>query len=427
MKTILNLLKNSFKSIGTIGLIIVCLFVVPMMFGINDAGHRTVVQFPTGKLFVKFSPGIYVQMFGITEEYNDVITFDFDKNDAEVSATLDQQGIAVRYQDGGTGTIFGKTRFSLPNDEETMLKLHKDFRSNDGVAQKLMKPVTEEAMNLTAGLMTSEDAYAVKRGTFTDWAQQQIKNGKFQTELKEVYQEEEGTGQKILTNIPVIVYGDDGLPRTYSSDFRDYSVTVSGFQITDWDFEPKTLEQIATKREATMAIITAKAQAEQAKQESITAEEQGKKNVTVARYQKEVEKEQDVVDAQRAKEVAVIAAERQVSVAEQQKLEAEQKKLAAAEYKQEQILRGEGDAEYKRLVLNADGALQQKLDAYTTVMARFAQEFGKQKWVPDVQMGSSPGGSGNEAANLINLLTATTLNDLGLDMTVKKGAVIEQR
>ena len=77
--------------------------------------------------------------------------------------------------------------------------------------------------------------------------------------------------------------------------------------------------------------------------------------------------------------------------------------------------------------MNADGALQQKLDAYTTVMARFAQEFGKQKWVPDVQMGSSPGGSGNEAANLINLLTATTLNDLGLDMTVKRGAVIEQR
>ncbi len=427
MKAILNLIKNSFKSIGTIGLIIACLFVVPMMFGINDAGHRTVVQFPTGKLFVKFTPGIYLQMFGITEEYNDVITFDFDKNDAEVSATLDQQGIAVRYQDGGTGTIFGKARFALPNDEDTMLKLHKDFRSNAGVAQKLLKPVTEEAMNLTAGLMTSEDAYAVKRGTYTDWAMQQIKNGKFVTELKEVYQEQEGTGQKILTSIPVIVYDNAGMPRTYSSDFRDYLISVPGFQVTDWDFEPKTLQQIATKREATMAIITAKAQAEQAKQESITAEEQGKKNVTVARYQKEVEKEQDVVDAQRAKEVAVIAAERQVSVAEQQKLEAEQKKLAAAEYKQEQILRGEGDAEYKRLVLNADGALQQKLDAYTTVMARFAQEFGKQKWVPDVQMGASTGGSGNEAANLINLLTATTLNDLGLDMTVKKGAVIEQR
>ncbi len=56
-------------------------------------------------------------------------------------------------------------------------------------------------------------------------------------------------------------------------------------------------------------------------------------------------KEQAIVDAQRAKEVAVIAAEQRVEVARQQQLEAEQKKLAALEYKQEQILRGEGDGE----------------------------------------------------------------------------------
>ena len=51
-----------------------------------------------------------------------------------------------------------------------------------------------------------------------------------------------------------------------------------------------------------------------------------------------------------------------VEVASQSRLEAEQKKLAAAEYKQEQTLRGEGDAAYKRLVMKADGALQQKLE-----------------------------------------------------------------
>ena len=65
-------------------------------------------------------------------------------------------------------------------------------------------------------------------------------------------------------------------------------------------------------------------------------------------------------------------------VASQSRLEAEQKKLAAAEYKQEQTLRGEGDAAYKRLVMKADGALQQKLDAYIRVNARYA-EAGKAK------------------------------------------------
>ncbi|MCA9363646.1 hypothetical protein KC727_00265 [Candidatus Kaiserbacteria bacterium] len=412
-----------------IGVVIVAiLFSVPMLMGINDAGHRTMVQYPSGTLVTKFSPGVYPQWFGTPTEYVDVVTFDFDKAESE-DATIDQMGIPVRYQDGGTGTIYGKARFALPGDEVTMIKLHKDFRSNNGVAQKLIKSVVEEAMNLTAGLVTSEDAYAVKRGTFIDWAHQQISGGKFMTKLSEVYQEEEGTGKRVLKSIPVIDYGEDGLPKSYPSDLNTYGIKLVGFQITDWDFEPKTLEQIATKRKATMAIITAKAEAEQAKQEAITAEEKGKANVMTAKYEKEVEKEKAVVDAQKEKEVAIIAAQQLVGVAEQQKLEAEQKKLAAAEYKQEQVLRGEGDGEYKRLVLEADGALQQKLDAYVTVMGRFAAEFGKQKWVPEVQMaqGSSDGAAGgNEAANLINLLTAKTLSDLGLDMTVKKGASVQQ-
>ena len=69
--------------------------------------------------------------------------------------------------------------------------------------------------------------------------------------------------------------------------------------------------------------------------------------------------------------------------------------------------------------MEADGALEHKLHTYETVMERFAIEFGKQKWVPEVQMGGSGEGAGNEAGNLINLLTATTLKQLGLDMEME--------
>ena len=391
-----------------------------MAFGINNAGHRTVVQYPTGKLYVKFSPGIYPIWFGTTEVYKDVITFDFDKTMAEVDSSIDQQGISVRYQDGGTGTVFGKARFTLPNDEETMIHLHKAFRSNRGVSQKLIKSVTEEGMNLTAGLMSSEEAYAEKRSIYTQWASQQISAGKFQTRLEKVETIDESTGKTITKNIPVISYGDNGLPVHLASDLADYGIDVNGFQITDWDFEPKTLQQIATKREATMAIITAIANAERAKQDAITSEEQGKANVMTARYEKEVVKEQAIVDAQRAKEVAVIAAQQQVEVARQQKLEAEQKKLAAAEYKQEQVLRGEGDGAYKRLVMEADGALQQKLETYQRVMGYFASAIEKQKWVPEIQMGAGVGGSGggDAAMKLIEMLSVKTAKDLALDLKV---------
>lgn len=391
-----------------------------MAFGINNAGHRTVVQYPTGTLYVKFTPGIYPQWFGTAEVYNDVVTFDYDKEDSDVDSSIDQVGISVRYQDGGTGTVYGKARFSLPNDELTMLHLHKAFRSNRGVAQKLIKTVTEEGMNLTAGLMSSEEAYAEKRSIYTQWSSQQISKGKFQTKLEKIRTVDESTGKTVTKNVPVISYGENGLPVHLDSDLSDYGIDVNGFQITDWDFEPKTLQQIATKREATMAIITAIANAERAKQDAITSEEQGKANVMTAKYEKEVVKEQAVVDAERGKQVAVISAEKNVEVARQQKLEAEQKKLAAAEYKEEQILRGEGDGAYKRLVIEADGALAQKLATYERVMGRFATAVEKQKWVPEIQMGDSNSDGGSNAMMLIEMMGIKAAKDLSLDMSINK-------
>jgi hypothetical protein len=168
-----------------------------------------------------------------------------------------------------------------------------------------------------------------------------------------------------------------------------------------------------------MAIITAKAQAEQAKQEAITAEEKGKADVMKAKYEKEVEKERAVVEAQKLKEVAVIAAQQAVEVAEQGKLEAEQRKLAAVEYKQEQVMRGEGDAAYKRQVMQADGALQQKLDAWVKVNSRYAQAVEKQKWVPEISLGAPGAAGATSAQSLVDLLLAKTAKDLALDMQIK--------
>ncbi len=81
---------------------------VPFAIGINDAGQRTVVQWPNGYLFVKFAPGVYFEWFGSSKEINDVITYDFDADTNPSGSTLDYPGINVRCRDGGMGTIFGK-------------------------------------------------------------------------------------------------------------------------------------------------------------------------------------------------------------------------------------------------------------------------------------------------------------------------------
>ena len=71
-------------------LFVAFLVTLPSTFGINDAGHRTVIQYPTGTLVVRFEPGYYALWFGTETIYRDVITFDFDKYDSITEASIDQ-------------------------------------------------------------------------------------------------------------------------------------------------------------------------------------------------------------------------------------------------------------------------------------------------------------------------------------------------
>ena len=48
----------------------------------------------------------------------------------------------------------------------------------------------------------------------------------------------------------------------------------------------------------------------------------------------------------------------------------------------------------------------------------YAQAIAGQKWVPEIQMGTSEG-STNPANDLLNLFMTKTAKDLSLDMTVK--------
>ena len=408
------------KLIGTVGASVVALVLLFTTMGVNDNGWRQVVQWPNGTTFVKFTPGVYFKLFGSAEPYPDEMTFDYD--DGESGGTLTENGIAVRYQDGGTGTTYGKLRLRLPTDEQTMLELHRSVRSADGFANRIIRPTVKEAHQMTAGLMSSEAAYAEKRGTYIEWIDSQLRDGKFVTELVKTDVTDE-SGKVVSKLLPQIKLDENKQPMHTASVFQSYGVTIGSSPLTNWDFEPKTLKQISTKREATMAIITAKANAERAKQDAITAEQQGLANVQVAKYEKEVEKARAVVDAQRKKEVAVISAEQTVEVAEQVKLEQEQLKLAAYETKKKEIALGQGESERKRLNMEADGALQPKLDAWKEATIAGYKEFGKQKWVSEITMGAdgTTGVQSSAATDLMNLMMINNAKQISLDMSMKAG------
>ena len=84
------------------------------------------------------------------------------------------------------------------------------------------------------------------------------------------------------------------------------------------------------------------------------------------------------------------------------------KKEAAEFEKRKQILLGEGEATRKRLVMQADGALAQKLATLEKINQAYADALAKAQpgaLVPALQMGGA-GKGGGSAMNFVDLLTA---------------------
>jgi hypothetical protein len=80
--------------------------------------------------------------------------------------------------------------------------------------------------------------------------------------------------------------------------------------------------------------------------------------------------------------------------------------------------------------MNADGALDQKLEAYKAVNAQYAAAIAKATpgaWTPQVVMAGSGTNGGSTASNLIDLFTAKTARDLGIDMAVSGKAATAKK
>jgi hypothetical protein len=208
-----------------------------------------------------------------------------------------------------------------------------------------------------------------------------------------------------------------------SNIFEGTGITLSNFEIKQYIYEKTVQDQISEQQKATMAVTTAMALAKKADQDRLRNEAEGKAAVTKAQYEKEQEKIKAVTDALKEKEVLETAAARDKNVAitkaEQEKAVASLAKDAAEMTKQQQILLGEGEAKRKQLVMEADGALEKKLEAWVSSQTVWADAFAKRQ-VPSVVMGEK-GGQDSAASDFMSLLTAKTAKDLSLDMSMQQG------
>lgn len=396
-----------------VGALVAVIFGVSMIGNMSEtvsADEIVVMQNPLdGKLNVWATPGWRYQNFGKLTRYKKSAQFWFSSDNKEGGE--DNQSIKVRFNDGGHANVSGSLRFDLPLDDENVKRLHTKYGSMDAIERALIRTVVTKSVYMTGPLMSSKESYAEKRSAFIQYAEDQISHGVYQTTTQEVETIDPLSGAKKTVTVVKLVVADGGkgYARQEASALEEFGVRVYNFSLNDIKYSEDVEKQIQQQQQAIANVQTAMAQAKKAEQDAITIAKQGEASAAKAKWAQETEKATAVTKAEQEKEVAVKAGERERDVA---KLDKE-----AAEFtKQKEILLGEGEAAHKRLVMQADGALTQKLNAYVDVMKTFATEFGKQRLVPEVQFGGSGAGSVPPATQMIELLNAKTARDLALDL-----------
>jgi hypothetical protein len=215
-----------------------------------------------------------------------------------------------------------------------------------------------------------------------------------------------------------ILLGSDGQPlRQGESPLTEFGLRVVNFAVSEIDYDEAVDRQLSKQQEIIMRVQNAKAELLEAEQRKLTAEAEGKTKVTTAQYEREVTKVAAETEAKRDYEVALTKARQDKDVAEQ-------KKVAAAFYKQEQILIGEGDAARKKAVMEADGALEQRLKAVVEINGRYAAAIQNHPgpWVPNVIMGGNAGGSSPTGSmkEIIDMFAVKAAKEVSESMPGKK-------
>lgn len=407
----MELIKKNFIRIGLIALVVLVGVAIFSTLDRNDAGYYTVIQSVTGKMSVRTEPGYYFKWFGRTTKYRVADTIYQSKWPDEGGKT--DESVDVRFTDGGMGYISMNVRYRLPSETEKILLIHETFGSDQAFKMGTVEQLSMQAAQLTASMMTAEDSYRNRRPQFISMIADQITDGLYQTSTTTTRVDGE------ILEVQQIIRDENGQPIRRVRDLDNYGVVITQVNVSDIDYEESVLAQIGRKREASMEAELAKVEAEKARQANIQAEEEGKRNVTIARYAEEENKIREVTVAQKEKEVAEMAAQRELAVAQIEKERAQVQVETAELIKKATIAQAEGEAEAKRLVLEADGALEQKLSALVDINKVWADAYTKQRPTPDIVIGASDEANGTSAQSFMDLILLKTVQDLSLDLSVR--------
>lgn len=301
--------KNLFIKLG-IGLAILLLSLWLNPFSNNLATERTVVTQSNGHQFVQLQPGIfYAGLFASKYEWPNQIGVQYEGDAPDLTLrdnTIDIGATRVSFLGGPTATVQGIAQFNLPNDEKSMLEIHNQHRTIEGLVKLRLAPYTKECLSASAQLMTPETHYNGGKSQMGNEYLDQLQNGIFLLESKKITSYD--STEKGYRDDFVVVkqLSAKGTPLRKRSSVAKYGITIGDGQITSTEYEERIKTMLGKQIDANSATQLAKQQKITAEQQTQTAKAQGEKKLVETEYAKKVEQTNILVAAQTKVEQAKI-------------------------------------------------------------------------------------------------------------------------
>lgn len=322
--------------------------------GYNNAENWQVIQSLDGDVSINDGVGPYWKGFAHVTTYPRVFAIEWGPD-------------KVTFNDGGTAEMQGTMRIRTPSTETERLFMHKEFGSDASMrnAENSVEAHLVNVLKVTGPVMSGSEHQSARNGEFYKLAYEQIENGLYQSERTQVelVDQFDQTGKPLKVFATKIVVGNDGQPVVQEqSPLIQYGFGIAQFSITDTEYDGKTKELFAAKKESLLNAERSKAAREEQIQERLMIVERGLK-------------EKAEIEAQANKEKArlTIEAETRVSVAQQEAAQAEQvkiKQMTEAEAAKS-VARTQAEARQVAASLNLEAA---RLDAEAMRVAAAAKE-----------------------------------------------------
>lgn len=388
-------MKFNTKQILLAGTTIVLLLMAVLFnpFSVNDQGYRTVVQGINGNEFIQFEPGMYYAgFFSKTTKYADVVTVQVERPEKRKSdISYFSEPIRCQFADGTYANQVGySVKWKLPNTEERMLAIHKDYREQTRLAASLAD-YSKECANYSFQLMDSEKHYSGGKSELAEAFKYQLRNGQYIIEQHEELRIDSISGEKIRSYENTPRKNANGEFALAKSDVQQYEIVPNFVAITLVNYEDVVNEKLKAKVEQSTREAIAKQELVTAQQEALTAEMRGRQKVAEVRATEEA-----------AKIEAEIRAQAETAVSKEQALQ--------AKYQADKALaQGRADAEVARLKVSAGLSPRERAEFEKETRIGVAAELAKVN-VPSIVIGGS--GNGTKGANPMDAIGINMLMEV---------------